>query len=168
MRPSGPAIRAERPRDRAAIHALHRAAFGAAAEADLVDQLREDGTVVLSLVAEEDGAIVGHVLYSRLTIDGDEDGASALAPVAVLPGRQKSGVGRALIEAAHATLANSGEKLVFVLGDPEYYQRFGFSAETAKAFRTPYDGPYMMALALAQESPSAGVVTYPAPFARLG
>ena len=148
--------------------ALHCAAFGGCAEADLVDQLREEGAVVLSLVAEEDGRVTGDVLYSRLTIDGKANGASALAPVAVMPGRQKLGIGRRLIDTAHAQFAERGETLVFVVGARAYYERFGFSTETAKPFRTPYDGPYLMALALAPGAPSPGTVTYPAPFARLG
>jgi len=162
------AIRPETPGDRRAIHALHCAAFGASTEADLVDQLRDEDAVVLSLVLEEDGRRVGHVLYSRLTVDGDTNGVSALAPVAVVPERQKQGIGRRLIEAAHRELTARGEKLAFVLGEPAYYERFGFSAAKAKPFRTPYDGPYMMALALAPNAPSSGTVTYPASFARLG
>ena len=161
-------VRPESTGDKSAIHALHCAAFGASTEADLVDRLRDEDAVVLSLVAAEDGRVVGHVLYSRLTIDGEANGVSALAPVAVMPERQKQGIGRRLIETAHRELTARGETLIFVLGAPAYYERLGFSSETAKPFRTPYDGPYMMALALAPGAPSSGTVAYPAPFARLG
>jgi putative acetyltransferase len=160
-------IRREAAADRQAIHALHRVAFGGEGEAKLVDALRADGAVVLSLVAEEDSYIVGHVLYSRLTLDPPSNGALSLAPVAVAPERQKRGIGSRLIEEAHRMLAASGEKIVFVLGDPAFYGRFGFSAAAAKPFRTPYDGEYMQVLALAPDAPKSGTALYPAAFAGL-
>jgi putative acetyltransferase len=126
--------------------------------------LRAEGAAVLSLVAEADGEIAGHVLYSRLRIDPDADGASALAPVAVAPERQKQGIGTRLIEQAHRMLATRGEKIVFVLGDPAYYGRFGFSVGAATPFRTPYDGEYMQALAFTADAPKSGAVHYPVAF----
>ena len=165
---SGLVIRPEAGGDEAAIRALHREAFGSDTEAKLVDELRDETSFVLSLVAEEEGQVVGHVLYSRLTIDGAPTGASALAPISVDPRRRKQGLASQLIENGHRQLKADGETLVFVLGDPAFYTRFGFSAETAKAFRTPYDGPYMMTLALSPVAPASGTVAYPAPFARLG
>jgi putative acetyltransferase len=129
--------------------------------------LRDEGAVVLSLVAEDEGRVTGHVLYSRLTLDPTSAGVSALAPVAVMPALQKQGIGARLVEGAHRMLAGRGEKFVFVLGDPAYYARFGFSAAAAKPFRTPYDGEYMQALALAPDAPKSGAVRYPAAFAAL-
>jgi len=167
MSAATPTIRPEISIDRAAIHALHRAAFGGEGEAKLVDALRTDGAVVLSLVAEEGANIVGHVLYSRLTLDPPSNGALSLAPVAVAPVRQKRGIGSRLIEEAHRMLAASGEKIVFVLGDPAFYGRFGFFAVAAKPFRTPYDGEYMQVLALAPDAPKSGIALYPAAFAGL-
>jgi putative acetyltransferase len=161
------AIRCEAAADQAAIHALLRTAFGGDGEAKLVDALRSDGAVVLSLVAEEGAHIVGHVLYSRLTLDPAGKGASSLAPVAVAPERQKRGIGTRLIGEAHRLLAERGEKIVFVLGDPAYYGRFGFSAVAAKPFRTPYDGEYMQALTLASDAPKSGSVGYPSAFGGL-
>ena len=160
-------IRAEVAADREAIRALHRAAFGGEAEAKLVEALRGEGAVVLSLVAEQNGEIAGHVLYSRLTLDPSHSEALSLAPAAVLPKRQRQGIGARLIEEAHRMLTMRGEKIVFVLGDPAYYGRFGFSAATAKPFRTPYDGKYMQALILAPDAPKSGRVRYPAAFAGL-
>jgi putative acetyltransferase len=161
------AIRLEAVADRQAIHALHRAAFGGDGEAKLVDALRADGAVVLSLIAAEGADIVGHVLYSRLTLDPPSNGALSLAPVAVAPEQQKRGIGARLIEEAHRMLTAKGEKIVFVLGDPAFYGRFGFSAAAAKPFRTPYDGEYMQALALAPDAPKSGTVRYPVAFAGL-
>jgi putative acetyltransferase len=162
------AVRVEQPADYQAIHALHRAAFGGDGEGGLVDTLREDGAVVLSLVAAEGRRVVGHVLYSRLTIDGRDVGASALAPISVDPSRQRLGIGTRLIEEAHRRLRAGNESLVFVLGEPGYYARFGFTTEAAKSFRTPYDGENMQALRLSADMPASGTVAYPAPFARLG
>ena len=160
------AIRTERAADASALYALHRAAFKGVVEANLVDALREEGAVVLSLVAEEVGKVFGHVLYSRVVIDGRAR-AVALAPISVDPARQRRGIGSRLIEEAHRELKSRGETLAFVLGEPGYYGRFGFSREAASAFQTPYDGPYMMALALAASAPRSGKVRYAAPFERL-
>lgn len=160
-------IRAEKPGDAQAIHALHHAEFKGNAEADLVDELRESGETVLSLVAEEDGKIVGHILYSRLKIDGHPN-ALALAPIAVDLAHQKHGIGGRLIEEGHRHLREKGEKLVFVVGDSAYYMRFGFSREDAAKFDTPYNGPYLMSLALAPGAPVSGKVVYSAFFAKFG
>jgi putative acetyltransferase len=124
--------------------------------------------VVLSLVAAEGRRVVGHVLYSRLTIDGRDVGASALAPISVDPWCRRRGIGTRLIEEAHRRLRARNESLVFVLGEPAYYARFGFTTEAAKSFRTPYDGEYMQALRLSADTPASGTVAYPVPFARLG
>jgi putative acetyltransferase len=161
-------VRPEQPEDSGAIHALHAAAFGANTEGELVDALRNEGAVVLSLVAAEQERILGHVLYSRLQIDDRDAGASALAPISVAPARQRHGIGSALIAEAHRRLRTQGETLVLVLGEPAYYARFGFTTEAAKPFRTPYDGEYLQALRLSSDAPKSGTVTYPTPFARLG
>ncbi len=162
-------LRAERESDRPAIFGVHRNAFESDAEARLVDALREEGSIVLSLVAEVNGDVIGSVIYSRLLIDGGNCGASALAPVAVKPAWQRKGIGGLLIREAHKRLAQAGECIVLVLGDPEYYARFGFSARAAGGLRTPYDGPHLMALDLSPDDADAkGVVTYPPAFAKLG
>ncbi len=168
MRSATLEIRAEIAADREAIRALHHAAFGGEAEANLVEALHAEGAVVLSVVAAEGGQIAGHALYSRLTLDPPCAGAVSLAPVSVAPARQKRGIGSRLIAESRHMLAARGEKIVFVLGDPAYYGRFGFSAATAKPFRTPYDGEYMQALTLAPDAPKSGTVRYPAAFAGLG
>ena len=158
-------IRAEKPGDAAAIQKLHRAEFSGNVEADLVEEMRGSGKVLLSLVAEDAGRIVGHVLYSRIAVNGVEN-AAALGPIAVDLAHQKHGYGSRLIEEAHRRLPEMGITIVFVLGDPAYYKRFGFSAGQATAFRAPYGGPYFQSVKLAPGAPPSGTVVYPPPFAK--
>jgi putative acetyltransferase len=158
-------IREEKPGDAAAIEKLHRAEFSGNAEADLVEEMRGSGKVLLSLVAEDGGKIVGHILYSKIAVDGVEN-AAALGPIAIDDGHQKRGLGSQLIEEAHRRLPAMGTVIVFVLGDPAYYRRFGFSAQQATAFHTPYDGPYMQSVKLSRGAPPSGTVVYPSPFAK--
>jgi len=132
-------IRHARSADRPAIEAVLAAAFGRMDEAELVGRLRADEDAMFELVAEEDGAIVGHILYSRLWADRPELFA-ALAPLAVRPERQASGLGSALVRASLDTAREFGCHGVLVLGDPAYYGRFGFSAETAREVIAPYRG----------------------------
>jgi putative acetyltransferase len=158
------AVRDETPADFAAIRAVNEAAFGGAQEADLVDTLRRDGDLLLSLVAD-DGGVIGHVAFSRVQVEGDS--AVALAPVAVRPEWQRRGAGTALIEHGLQRLRQSGETLVFVLGEPAYYSRFGFVAAPAARFETPYPGPYFQSLALSPRAPSSGAVRYARAFSAL-
>jgi putative acetyltransferase len=136
--------------DSAAIRAILRHAFPAKEEADLVEQLRADGDVLVELVAASDIAIQGHILYSPLAIerDGEALKAAALAPVAVLPAFQKQGLGGALIRAGNARCAELELDAIVVLGHAEYYPRFGFSARTAESLQAPFSGPHFMALEL--------------------
>ena len=164
-------IRPAAPADAAGIRAVHDAAFPTAAEAELVEALTRDGDAVVSLVEARLGEIVGHVLLSRMTVsaDGRVLRALGLAPVGVLPGFQGGGIGAALIEAALAIARATGEEIVFVLGEPDYYRRFGFSAATAAPFASPYAGPYFMALALQPGfvPPVAGAAAYAPAFSGL-
>jgi putative acetyltransferase len=168
-------IRAARPADASAIDAVVRAAFAASTmghqgEAELVRALEEDGDALLSLVAEADGAVIGHALFSRMTVEADGASwrAAGLGPVAVLPGAQSSGVGSALIRAGLDQLADAGTQISFVLGHPVYYPRFGYSAEAAAPFASPYAGPHFMALLLdkALQIPKSGRADYAAAFSR--
>ena len=142
-------IRPETGDDEDAIRKVSLAAFPTAQEADLVQQLREDADSELSLVADDEGAIVGHVLLSRMNVEGDGRPyrAVGLGPVAVIPERQREGIGGALIEEVVRRAQDRGEEIVFLLGEPDYYRRFGFSAEAAAPFASPYAGPYFMAKA---------------------
>jgi putative acetyltransferase len=158
-------MRPEMSADRAAIRRVHLQSFPTAAEAELVDDLRADGDAVLSLVAEEDGAIAAHVLFSRMRAPFR---ALSLAPVAVLPDYRRRGIAARLIEEGLARLAADWDA-VFVLGDPAYYTRFGFDAGLAAGFASPYAGPHFMVKPLAGKLPSnQGPVAHAAAFARLG
>jgi putative acetyltransferase len=158
-------IREEQPADCEAIRAVVAAAFGQRAEADLVDELRADGDAVVSLVAIDEGQVVGHVMFSRMAAPFL---ALGLAPVAVLPGHECSGVGSALIRAGLEAAKGDGWQGVFVLGEPGYYRRFGFEPALAQGFDCAYSGPYLMALALGDALPvMTGRVEYAAAFGRL-
>ncbi len=143
-------FREEQPGDRAAISEVVRRAFQQEAEARLVDLLRDGGYVRLSLVAENEGRIVGHVLYSELPIVGTSatTPALALAPMAVTPERQSQGIGSALIRHSLDVCRERGHKIVVVLGHTHYYPRFGFSLELALPLESPYAGESFMALEL--------------------
>ncbi|YBV95321.1 N-acetyltransferase [Phyllobacteriaceae bacterium JZ32] len=160
------AVRDEEPADIAAIHRVVEAAFQQSMEADLVDRLRADGDAVISLVAEEDGEIVGHVLFSPMSASFP---ALGLAPVSVLPGRQNQGIGSMLIREGLKQAESRGCRVVFVLGEPAYYRRFGFDPALAAGFDSPYAGPYLMALPLNGKMPAErGRVDYAPAFAALG
>jgi putative acetyltransferase len=158
-------IRAAMPRDREAIRLVEEHAFGQQAEAGLVDALLTDGDAVLELVAEEDGQVVGHILFSRLVVrNGAKSSAAvALAPLAVEPSFHGTGIGGALIREAHLRLKNAGETLAVVLGDPAYYGRFGYSHERAAGFTSAYQGEALQALAWG-DAPEKGELVYAAAF----
>ncbi len=121
-------IRPETPQDIAAIYQVNQLAFDRGNEARLVDSLRNSGAVTLSLVAQMDDEIVGHILFSPVTVLNSDGqwAAVALGPMAVLPAHQKQGVGSTLIRTGLKELLALGHNVVIVLGHPEYYPRFGF------------------------------------------
>ena len=143
-------IREENPGDYNAIRKVNQMAFQGNDEAQLIDDLRRDGAVVLSLVAVESDEIVGHILFSDLMIE-TESGvlpAVALAPMAVLPRCQRQGVGTALVCRGLELCRERGNSIVVVVGHPDYYPRFGFSAELAKSLHSRCSGEVWMALEL--------------------
>jgi putative acetyltransferase len=159
-------IRGETAGDRAPIHDLIMRAFGQPDEADLVDRLRGDGDAALSLVAEKDGRLAGHILFSPMTAPFR---ALALAPLSTAPEFQGAGVGSALIKEGLDRAKAAGWEGVFVLGDPAYYGRFGFTAEAAAGFASPYAGPYLMLKSLSERPlPDSGAIVHAAAFAALG
>jgi putative acetyltransferase len=166
-------IRAERPDDRRAIFAAVEAAFGSAIEARLVDLIRESPNFVpeLSLVAELDGQIVGHVMVSNVGLhDGDtRRQVCSLAPLAVAPDCQGRGVGSALVRAVAALVDDRGEPLIVLEGSPTYYARFGFEQSVQHGIRItlPEWAPPEAAqvLRLRNHDPSIrGLVVYPPAF----
>ncbi len=156
---------ADEPR---AVHAINEAAFGRPDEAGLVDSLRAEGVVLVSLVAELDHGIVGHILFTRMFIETSSGSipAVALAPVAVLPGHQGQGIGGRLIRHGLDSLRQQGEQIVIVLGEPEYYRRFGFSIERAASLESPFPPDALMAMELSAGALDGiqGKVKYPAAF----
>lgn len=159
-------IRDESLHDRQAVYQVISSAFDQPAEAELVEELRKAGDSVIALVAEEDGQVVGHVLLSRMEAPFP---TLALAPVSVIPTRQRSGIGSALIQAAVHRARSEGWSAIFVLGDRGYYERFGFDREAAAGFTSPYSGEHFMMLQLSPSLVAAtGEVRHAPAFAALG
>jgi putative acetyltransferase len=133
-----------------------------------VDRLRADSDLVLGLVAEDRGVVVGYVAFSRLKIEGSDGpfDAVALAPLAVYPEYQNEGIATHLVREAHACLAALGETLSVVVGEPGYYGRFGYSNRRVAGFASDYQSPYLMGLSFGS-APSEGRLVYPPAFSLL-
>jgi putative acetyltransferase len=135
-------IRSEEPADVSAIRAVNLAAFETSAEADLVDALRGQATPLISLVAEDGGAIVGHILFSPVTLNRHPDvQMMGLGPMAVVPARQRQGIGSALIREGLDTCKRVGAGAVVVVGHATYYPRFGFAPASRFGLSCQYDVP---------------------------
>ena len=135
-------IRTENEADRMATHAVNRAAFGTSVEADLVDVLRRKATQFVSLVADVDDVIVGHILFSQVWLaERDDLSIMGLGPMAVAPDYQRKGIGSALVRAGLTSCKQLGCHAVVVLGHAEYYPRFGFAPAVRYAMRCEYDVP---------------------------
>ena len=119
-------IRPEKASDIEAVHEVEALAFARANEARLVDSLRASGKATLSLVAEDGGRIVGHILFSPMAVEPAVIEAVALGPLAVRPDEQRKGIGGRLIKAGIAECRRRGWDAIFLLGHPQYYPRFGF------------------------------------------
>ena len=160
-------IRPERVGDEAAIASVTGAAFAGQPHSDgsepaIIDRLRKDGELALSLVAEDDGKIIGHIAFSPVTVS---DGAAewyGLGPVSVLPAFQGRQVGAQMVQRGLSELQSRGARGVVLLGDPAYYRRFGFEHDPDLTYPAP-PPHYFQRLVLAGEAPS-GVVSYAAAF----
>jgi putative acetyltransferase len=135
-------VRDERPGDVDAVRAVNRAGFETSEEADLVDALRRTAAPVISLVAEAGDAIVGHIMFSPVTLAGADDlFLMGLAPMAVLPARQRQGIGSRLVAAGLERCREANAAAVVVLGHAGYYPRFGFAPASRLSLRSEYDVP---------------------------
>ena len=160
-------FRPERPSDAEAIQAIVTSAFESAphsdgTEAAIVERLRTNGALTLSLVAECEGEAVGHVAFSPVTINGVHTDWLGLAPIAILPIWQRKGIGEALVRSGLDRIAAMDAAGCVVLGDPAFYRRFGFVSDAALRYA---DVPteYFQRLVLRGKAP-AGIVDYHASF----
>ncbi|KIX46459.1 GCN5 family acetyltransferase [Burkholderia pseudomallei] len=162
-------LRGERAGDAAALARVIVAAFadepqGGQFERRIVDALRADGRLSVSLVAVRDGRLVGHVAFSPVAIGAGGEGWHGLAPLAVWPGCQRQGIGAALVRAGLDVLRRAGARGCVVLGEPAYYARFGFGPAGDIVFpQAPPDA--LMALPFGEHAPCpAGELRYHASF----
>lgn len=162
-------IRSEQSGDEAAIHDLVKRAFAPMPfsegdEQDLVDALRADGDLFHSLVAVEAvGRIVGHISFSPVTIDHESCGWFQMAPVSVSPEVQGQGIGSALILEGIARLKRDGAQGIAVVGNPAYYERFGFGVAQLLVPASDQDAPFFRAMTFSGKAP-AGILRYAAAF----
>lgn len=141
-------VRPETQKDRLAVHALNVSAFGGPGEARLVDELRAQAQPVISLVAEENGAIVGHIMFSPVSLESHPGLLMGLAPMAVAPQRQRAGIGSALVRGGLEQCKELGASVAVVLGHPKFYPRFGFSPAASFGIASEYDVPEEAFMAL--------------------
>ncbi len=165
-------IRPETAADRAAVRAVNESAFGQREEADLVEALHRAGAATVALVAEIDGAVAGHILFSPVAVEPPAGRLLlGLAPMAVAPSRQRSGLGSRLVREGLERCRAAGAAGVVVLGHPEYYPRFGFVPARRLGLRCEYDVPpeVFMAQGLAPGGLSgvSGLVRYHPAFAEV-
>ncbi len=156
-------IRPEQPADIASIHGVHVAGFPTPLEARLVDHLRDSGHLTISLVAEIDSLIVGHVAFSPVTAAVSAAPGVGLAPVAVLLSHRRQGIAAQLVQQGLDRCKSAGIGWAVVLGEPAYYSRFGFRPAAEFGLTDEYQGgPYFQALELLPDSlpKSAGLVKY--------
>jgi len=133
-------IRNEEPKDQDAVHRLNLAAFDDGLEATVVDKLRTNCEDYLAFVAVEDDTVVGHILFTQVTIEGCGVSGMGLAPMAVLPSHQRTGIGSQLARHGLEHLRRSGCPFVIVLGHPEYYPRFGFEPASEYQLVSQWEG----------------------------
>lgn len=135
-------VKLEKPADIPSVHNINEQAFEQPAEADIVDKLRVKCPEALSLVAVDNGRVVGHVLFTPATVESETATivGMGLAPMAVLPERQRAGIGSALVERGLEILHERGCPFVIVLGHPEYYPRFGFEPASRYGLKCQWEG----------------------------
>ncbi|OKH29271.1 GNAT family N-acetyltransferase [Chroogloeocystis siderophila] len=163
-------IRCENALDTSAIYDVHTQAFERENEAQLVDKIRDSDCYIpqLSLVAEVDNTVVGHILFSCIELVGKENlRVLGLAPLAVVPKFQRQGIGSALVQVGLETAETMGEALVVVLGHPQFYARFGFQPSLNYGIKSPFPVPadaFMVKLLTSYQEKYQGTVVYPPAF----
>lgn len=163
-------IRKEEDSDKEKIWKVNAEAFETEAEANLVNVLRDSGIPIISLVAEEDEEIVGHILFTPVELIDDDSGLKliGLAPMAVLTELQKKGIGSQLVKTGIENCSTQGYDAVVVLGHPEYYPKFGFVPSVKYGIKSEYDAPdeAFMVLELKESSlkDKNGIIKYHAAF----
>ena len=163
-------VRSEMQSDIPAIRAVQLATFPTRAEADLVDALRATEQLSVSLIAERDREILGHVAFSPITLNGQDSKGIALGPMAVSPAFQRQSVGTALLRAGLQTCTTGGFGFMVVLGHPAYYERFGFVRGSRFGFENEYgvDEAFMVRELAPDGLPaSGGLVQYAGAFSTL-
>jgi len=164
---SGWALREERPGDEAAIHAVTETAFtghpySEGTEPAIVQALRDDGDLILSLVAvDDDGAVIGHAAFSAAILSNGDQGWAVLGPISVLPARQGQGIARAMLADAETILRGRGAKGIVLLGDPALYSRLGFTRDTPLHITGPL-AQYFQARHFTDTVPAASITFAPA------
>jgi putative acetyltransferase len=145
-------IREERPDDIAAVREVNKLAFGQDQESNIVDALRTNGAALLLLVATMDDRVVGHIMYSPVSV-GDMINGAALGPMAVLPEHQQQGIGSKLVEAGNRRLKDAGYPFIILVGHAEYYPRFGFRPASEYGIRCEWDVPDDVFMVLILDQP---------------
>lgn len=163
-----PTIRLENENDRGVVFEVNGRTFLIPAEAKLVNELRAGGYIQFSLVAEINGRIVGHAVFSDSSIITANANVPALvlAPLAVVPAHQRQGIGSELVRRGLETCKQQGHRIVFAFGDSHFYRRLGFSSDSARLLESPFDDDAFMAIELVPESLSgiSGRIEFPPPF----
>jgi putative acetyltransferase len=138
-----PVIRPEKPEDIESIRNINKQAFGQDKESKLVDRLRNRGVLTISLVAVQDGEVVGHIAFSPVVVESVNSGFTAitLAPLAVSPAHQRNGIGSQLVGAGLEECRRLGHDIVFLVGHPNYYPRFGFVLAMPKGINCEFEVP---------------------------
>jgi putative acetyltransferase len=161
-------VRPEFAADRLAVRRVNVLAFGTPEEADVVEALHRDGLVLTSIVAEEAGVVVGHILFSRMWVDSAAGAIDAvcLAPMAVVASHQRRGIGSALVRQGIVEMQARGERVMIVVGHPEYYPRFGFEPARRHGITSPFPDAAFMVRELREGGLEgvAGAARYPAAF----
>ena len=165
-------IRTEAPADILAVDKLLKSTFETEAEANLVMKLRENGRRTLSLVAcNDEGEVVGYVLFSPVTLEGDDLNWQGLAPLAVHQDYRNKGIAAEIVKEGLSSLLEFGYPACVVLGDPAYYSRFGFEASEKHNMRCEWDVPQgafqVLGLAQGEMENRNGLIEYSAEFSEL-